>query len=233
MGRENSNKDSIEKMVIELMKDPSLDDSRSKELFNFFTSNLSNLKSMATKIPALIQSKLTLLPQNEKNRIEEELKGFFSEGKINMSFLKKEMEQGSLIQKTVGLSDETLLWIYGIGLELFEANQAQEASLIFLMLVLLNPLISDYWIALGITQRSLKEEEAAIYSFEMAALMNLNNPIPSYNLAEIYLKQKELEQAKKQLYLLEEIVKNQHREDLEPALVSIRSQIQFAKQHNQ
>jgi tetratricopeptide (TPR) repeat protein len=136
--------------------------------------------------------------------------------------------QEKTFQELLGLSDKTMLWLYGVGYQCFEHHQKEEAIAIFQMLTLLNPLICDYWIALGITQRGLEEDSDALNSFEMASMMDAKNPIPRYNSIEIHLKQKHTEEAKKEFHLLEEIVKNQHRDDLRPALDSVRSKLQLS-----
>ena len=127
------------------------------------------------------------------------------------------------------MSKETLIWIYGVGYQCFEGHQKEAAFGFFQMLTLLNPLVSDYWVALGVTQRSLSEESDALYSFEMASLMDSNNPIPIYNSIEIHLKLNQIEEAKKELQLLKEVIKTHRRDDLQPAFEFIQGQVQLAK----
>jgi hypothetical protein len=186
----------------------------------------SNLKSAF----AHSQDKLYLLPSDKRALIEKELSSLSARADKVVPFLlegKKEITEP--LQAMLGLSNETLLWFYDMALDFFKQDKKEEASSIFQLLTTLNPLVCDYWIALGITQRSLKQEEKALHSFKMASLMDSKNPIPRYNSIEIHLEHHELESAKAELHLLEEIIKTEHRKDLEPALVSIRTKVQLAK----
>lgn len=186
----------------------------------------TNLKSAFVNF----HDRLHLLPSDKRTRIEKELSGLSLKADTILPGLldgKKEMTEP--LQVMLGLSNETLLWFYDMALDFFKQDKKEEASSIFQLLTSLNPLVCDYWIALGITQRSLKQEEKALHSFKMASLMDSKNPIPRYNSIEIHLEYHELESAKAELHLLEDIIKTENRRDLEPALVSIRTKVQLAK----
>jgi len=91
-------------------------------------------------------------------------------------------------QDLLGLSNATLVWVYEIGYAHYEKGQFKDAETLFGTLVMLNGLISDYWVALGFAQRKMGKESEAISSFAMGTILNPENPIPRYQSAELYLK---------------------------------------------
>ena len=119
--------------------------------------------------------------------------------------------------------------IYTIGYNLSLENKHEDALCLFQMLTTLNPLVSDYFIAQGLSERSLQQNNEALQSFAMAAIMNPNQPISRYNSAELYLELHQVKDAKLELEVLEEIITVNKLTDLQPALESLRSKIQQSK----
>ena len=132
-------------------------------------------------------------------------------------------------QSILGLSNEMLLWIYGVGHQLHIEKKHEKALIIFNLLVTLNPLVADYFVAKGLTERSLEKNTEALYSFAMASMMNPHHPVARYNAAEIYLQNHKQEDARLEFEVLEEIVRTGKHEQFRPAVEAMRGKVVFIK----
>lgn len=207
---------------------------KKEELIQKIDAEILKRENRMDRAGKLLKEKLESLSSLEKEKIEKEL-GHSLE--IIVSMLKpspKEKENASLkeedtFQSILGLSDDTLLWIYTLGYQLSLEHKYEEALSIFQMLTTLNPLVSDYFIAQGLSERSLQYNTEALYSFAMASIMNPLSPVARYNSSEIYLELHQLDDAQLELDALEELVITGKLTDLQPAVESIRSRIQLKK----
>lgn len=77
-----------------------------------------------------------------------------------------------LLQKELGLSNETLLSFYQYGKDLFQKQQQDLASHIFLLLTTLNPLAAPFWISLGIAEEKGHHIQSALLAYSMALELN-------------------------------------------------------------
>jgi type III secretion system low calcium response chaperone LcrH/SycD len=102
----------------------------------------------------------------------------------NTSYLKKELSEGKTAQEILEISNEAMAKFYGASYHLFEHQQYTEASNAFLFLVTLNPHNSDYWLGLGMATQLCGNYESAIDSYEMAAVYEMENPVPYFYLAK-------------------------------------------------
>lgn len=102
----------------------------------------------------------------------------------NKKLLKKEFAEGRTPQEIVGFSQETMAKFYGAAYHLFENRHYKDAADAFLFLVTLNAYNHDYWLGLGMASQMCGEFELAIDSYEMAAICNMDNPIPYFYLAK-------------------------------------------------
>ena len=204
---------------------------KTKEFIETIDKEILKREQNMDRAGKLLKEKLALLPSLEKTKIEEEL-GHSAE--IVISFLKdiQDKKEPTLtnkeetFQSLLGLSNETLLWIYTIGYNFSLENKHEEALAIFQMLTSLNPLVSDYFVAQGLSERSLKSNQEALYSFAMASILNPEQPISRYNAAEIYLETGQVEDAKLELEALEKIIETNSLIPLKPAAESLRGKIQ-------
>lgn len=98
--------------------------------------------------------------------------------------LKKELAEGKNGQQIIGFSQEVMSQFYGVTYHLFENSRYAEAADAFLFLVTLNPQRHDYWLGLGMSTQRLGNFEAAIDAYEMAAICELENPVPYFYLAK-------------------------------------------------
>ena len=73
---------------------------------------------------------------------------------------------------------------YRAAYQLFQEKRYQDAANAFLFLVTLNPENHDYWLGFGMTTQLNGDFEAAIDAYEMAAICEVENPVPYFFLAK-------------------------------------------------
>lgn len=109
-------------------------------------------------------------------RVKEKLK--------NLDAIKKDLDAGKSFQDIIEFSDNTMTQFYHSAYRLFDAKRYIDAANAFLFLVTLNPHVHEYWLGLGMSVQMCKDYEAAIDAYEMAAMCELENPIPYFYLAK-------------------------------------------------
>ena len=102
----------------------------------------------------------------------------------NRKLLKKQLAEGKSAQDIMGFTDETMAKFYGAAYRLFESRRYTDAANAFVFLVTLNPYNHDYWIGLGMSTQLFGDFEAAIDAYEMAAICDIQNPVPYFYLAK-------------------------------------------------
>lgn len=121
--------------------------------------------------------------------MEDELKDFRlspeAKAKLkNKKLLQKEFAEGKTAQEIMGFSDEVMAKFYGAAYRLFEHKRYEDAANAFLFLATLNPHNHDYWLGLGMASQLSQEYEAAIDAYELAAISNIESPVPYFYLAK-------------------------------------------------
>lgn len=102
----------------------------------------------------------------------------------NRKKLKEELAAGKTAQEIMGFSDEAMAKFYGAAYRLFENRHYSDAANAFVFLVTLNPYNHDYWLGLGMSTQLTGDFEAAIDAYEMAAVCQLDSPVPYFYLAK-------------------------------------------------
>lgn len=100
------------------------------------------------------------------------------------AFLKKEFAKGKNAQQILEFSDDAMAKFYKAAYKLFENKKYQDAANAFLFLVTLNPYNHDYWLGLGMSTQMQGDFESAIDAYEMAAMYEIENPVPYFYLAK-------------------------------------------------
>lgn len=100
------------------------------------------------------------------------------------AYLKKEFSKGKTAQQIMEFSDDTMAKFYKAAYHLFEHQKYSDAANAFMFLVTLNPHNHDYWLGLGMATQLLGDFESAIDAYEMAALYEIDNPVPYFYLAK-------------------------------------------------
>lgn len=99
-------------------------------------------------------------------------------------WLRKEFAKGKSGQEILGFSDHTMAKFYGAAYKMFEHRKYSDAANAFLFLVTINAFNHDYWLGLGMATQMLGDFEGAVDAYEMAAITDVNNPIPYFYLAK-------------------------------------------------
>jgi tetratricopeptide (TPR) repeat protein len=111
----------------------------------------------------------------------------------------EELNQYMSLQEICGISDESIEHIYALAYSLLKSKEFKDAESVLTFLVLLDPDISFFWSALGVSlQGQAKYEDSAVI-LEIAQVLNPEDP-NAFILgaqSQIHLKQKE--EARKQL----------------------------------
>ncbi len=102
----------------------------------------------------------------------------------NTKILKKELAEGKIGQEILGFSDGTMTKFYHAAYQLFEHKRYLDAANAFLFLTTLNPHQHEYWLGLGMATQLCHDYEAAIDAYELAALIDMSNPVPYFYLAK-------------------------------------------------
>lgn len=98
--------------------------------------------------------------------------------------MEREFAAGHTAQEIVGFSSETMAKFYGVARHFFENRHYQDAADVFLFLVTLNAYNHDYWLGLGMASQMCGSFDLAVDSYEMAAICNIENPVPYFYLAK-------------------------------------------------
>lgn len=99
-------------------------------------------------------------------------------------WLKAQFAKGKNGQDVLGFSNEAMAKFYHAASQLFEHRRYSDSANAFLFLVTLNPYSHDYWLGLGMSTQMLGNFEGAIDAYEMAAITDVENPIPYFYLAK-------------------------------------------------
>lgn len=100
------------------------------------------------------------------------------------ALLKEELIAGKIVQEIIEFSEETMAKLYGAAYSLFESKRFFEAANAFLFLVSLNPYHPEYWLGLGMASQLSQDYESAVDAYELAAIYNIESPVPYFYLAK-------------------------------------------------
>lgn len=98
----------------------------------------------------------------------------------------KTFKQGMTPKDTLGLSDAMVEGIYGQAYRLYNTGKYKDASQLFRVLVMLNPLEPKYTIGLGACFHMMKDYKSAIDTYTLATVMDTESPIPFYHISDCY-----------------------------------------------
>lgn len=104
----------------------------------------------------------------------------------NEEKLLEELAAGKSAQEILEFSDEAMAKFYGAAYQLFKYRKFADAANAFLFLVTLNPYNFDYWLGLGMSTQMCNEFDVAIDAYEMAAICNVDSPVPYFYLAKCF-----------------------------------------------
>ena len=127
----------------------------------------------------------------------------------NKKWLKKELSSGKTAQEILGYSNEVVAKFYEAAIHLFERELYVDASNAFLFLVTLNPRNYEFWLGLGMCTQMCGKFEDAIDAYEMAAICEVNSPVPYFYMAKCLFAVNDHDNAIRALDLALEFSENQ------------------------
>jgi tetratricopeptide (TPR) repeat protein len=130
---------------------------RRRRLIKSIYSMLS-LESVKPKLRQFNSIVRAQLPRNVEPAVYEKVIEDFNNSKKHMYEFYENYRQsgevgkkGTSLAEILGISNESLLAIYGLGNELHNQNRFSEAMIIFEVLMLLKPRVTSFWVAVGVT----------------------------------------------------------------------------------
>lgn len=103
--------------------------------------------------------------------------------------------EGYTFKDFAEIGDEQMEAVYAYAFNLVDQEQYREAGELLAWLAGMDQFQPKYMIGLGICRQQLKEYVGAIEAFAIAALLELENPIPPIRAAECYLALGKLDEA--------------------------------------
>ena len=183
-------------------------------LVDSLQKDYKTLLSHMQKLNAILVLELHTLPQVKRAQHRQEF--ILATNRLKSEIDSEELTKAGSWQALLKLSNETLLWIYQLGLQRFQEENFEEALSIFFTLALLNSHVCDYLIALGTTQQSLSLEIPALHTFSLASILEPEHEIPRCRCAEIYTRLEQFDDALLEIEALGEIIKNKKLDSLRP-----------------
>lgn len=104
----------------------------------------------------------------------------------NKESLWLEFKSQKLLRDVLGFSPNTLAQFYRSAHHLFEEHHYQESSKAFLFLATMDPTNFDYWLGLGMSVQMCGDYEGGIDAYEMAAFLNVENPVSYFYLSKCF-----------------------------------------------
>ena len=102
--------------------------------------------------------------------------------------MQRVMEQGMRPKTALNLTDEVMEGIYSHAYNMYNRGMYKEASHIFRLLILLDPLEGRFLMGLGACLHMLKEYKDAAAMYLLCSAYDENNPLPNYHCADCFIK---------------------------------------------
>ena len=177
----------VDKMVDEQPVNPLITPTQEKARKKAELKELLKLDQFKAKLDhgsSIILSKLRIdLEPKDYGAVQENLK----EALINSKKDNLKIDENSVMQEVLGISDETMKHYYHIGFKLFEEKNFENASAVFLFIASLNPFIYDYWNAYATSEMYLKHWEIAIKTYELLVELDPEKSQPHLLCAQCHL----------------------------------------------
>lgn len=199
-------------------------ENKTAQYLNELKKELAKLLVQMNKVSVVINEKLQNLPDIERNVYAKELT-LAVEILNNQDIDSAKFEEAGSLQKIVKLSNETLLWIYRIGAQFFEEKKFEDSICFFRFLVILNPNVCDYWIALGTAQQAFADKSQALLSFSLAVILEPEHVEARRLCAEANMSLGQFEEAFVEIQALAEIIKKQKLDSLRPLLEELQNKV--------
>lgn len=103
--------------------------------------------------------------------------------------------QGATVGDLKGVTQEQLEGMYAVAYQLHACKDYEKAEPVFAVLCLLDHMDKRFWLGLADTKMQLGKYEPALEAFGMAAMMDFNNPVPSFQAGMCFLAVKNKKEA--------------------------------------
>lgn len=137
---------------------------KSKQLEKEIKKKNEDLIQELNLASALVKEYLTTLPPDVINPYLEKL-----------STVQKSDDPNKTLQEQTGVPNDIMQLIYKYGMDLQKDQDFSSSSAIFKFLIVLNPLVADFWTALGYCQIMLEDPREALKSFRNSLLNDPDN----------------------------------------------------------
>lgn len=198
--------ESYYKMFATPLKPPSAcRKSHQDSLMDFF--KFEELQEQLEEAPKIILNLMpSYLPPEDFNRIKEELNKSIHHFILVAISMEESSDKPIMLQELFGITDDSLMHIYELGVDLVKKNNYRDANVLFVFLTTMVPYVPSFWIAHGICLQALDRHEEALEVFKTAKLLKPNNPLTSAYLIESYLHLKNTDEAKNEFNALKELI---------------------------
>lgn len=119
----------------------------------------------------------------------------------------KEVSQPSSLLEIMEISDSNFEKFYASGVYYYEAKMFQEASDVFFVLAFLSNARHHVWISFGLSEYQCGRLEEALKAFAMAAITNINDPLPYLYSAQCCIEMANKVEAELYIQIAEEKIK--------------------------
>lgn len=99
----------------------------------------------------------------------------------------KSVKSCSSVKDILGVSDQSAEGIYGQAYLLYNTGRYRDAGEVFRLLVMLNSTEPKYLIGLAACYHMLKEYQSASSTYNLASIIDPENPIPFFHASDCYL----------------------------------------------
>ena len=99
----------------------------------------------------------------------------------------KSAKECKAVKDMLGISDESAEGIYGQAYLLYNTGRYKDAGEIFRLLIMMNSTESKYLIGLAACYHMMKEYQSAGSTYNLASIVDPENPIPFFHASDCYL----------------------------------------------
>lgn len=115
--------------------------------------------------------------RKERNQLEIPLTAFkLTEKKMERvdsdEALLTHLREGENFQQMLGITNRTMLEAYSVVEQMFEQRRYQDCVNSLIYLTTLNPMVPDFWIALGAAYQADLQYEGALMAYKLALMLN-------------------------------------------------------------
>lgn len=198
--------ESYYKMFATPLKPPSaFRNAHRDKLVDFF--KFEELQEQLEEAPKIVLNLMpSFIPVDDFTKIKNELNKSINQFILIAISMEESSEKPLILQKLFGISDDSLVRIYELAIDLVKKNNHKDANCLFVFLTTMTPYVPSFWIAQGACLQALDRHEDAVEMFKTAKLLKPVDPLALVYLIESYKKLKFEDEAKAELEALKALV---------------------------